>query len=113
MSEVAVSQNLRTGAFANPLRRTCAPERVRSAWMFLAPTLLILAVVAGWPLLRTIYFGFTNTSLTDLDGGKFVGFDNYLSWVTLPSGKVIYAALLVDPAWWNAVWNTVRSPSSR
>ncbi len=27
-------------------------QRIRSAWLFLAPTLAVLALVAGWPLLR-------------------------------------------------------------
>jgi trehalose/maltose transport system permease protein len=74
--------------------------------VFLAPTLFILAVVAGWPLFRTIYFSFTNASLTDLGNAQFIGFDNYLSWVTLKSGRTIYRGLLADPVWWNAVWNT-------
>ena len=26
----------------------------------------------------------------------------------MPSGRVIYDGLLVDPVWWRAVWNTVR-----
>jgi trehalose/maltose transport system permease protein len=40
--------------------------RLRSAWFFLAPMMIVLALVAGWPLLRTIYFSFTNANLTDL-----------------------------------------------
>lgn len=83
-------------------------QRVRSAWLFLAPTFLVLALVAGWPLIRTIYFSFTNASLTNLSGAEFVGFANYLSWVTLKSGRTIYRGLLPDPAWWNAVWNTLK-----
>ncbi len=83
-------------------------QRVRSAWMFLIPMLLVLAAVAGWPLLRTIYFGFTNTSLSDFDNHQWIGFDNYFSVLKLPSGKVIYDGLLVDPVWWQAVWNTFR-----
>ncbi|RVP18450.1 sugar ABC transporter permease [Sinorhizobium meliloti] len=83
-------------------------QRVRSAWLFLAPTFLVLALVAGWPLIRTIYFSFTNASLTDLSGAEFVGFANYLSWITLKSGRTIYRGLLADPAWWNAVWNTLK-----
>ncbi|MFC0810004.1 carbohydrate ABC transporter permease [Ensifer sp. P24N7] len=83
-------------------------QRVRSAWLFLAPTFLVLALVAGWPLIRTIYFSFTNASLTNLSGAEFVGFANYLSWVTLKSGRTIYRGLLADPAWWNAVWNTLK-----
>ncbi|MBB4094510.1 carbohydrate ABC transporter permease [Brucella pecoris] len=83
-------------------------QRMRSAWVFLAPTLIVLALVAGWPLLRTIYFSFTNASLTSLGAAEFVGFNNYLSWVTLKSGRTVYRGLLVDPAWWGAVWNTIR-----
>jgi trehalose/maltose transport system permease protein len=83
-------------------------QRVRSAWLFLAPTFLVLALVAGWPLIRTIYFSFTDASLTNLSGAEFVGFANYLSWITLKSGRTIYRGLLADPAWWNAVWNTLK-----
>jgi len=68
-------------------------QRVRSAWMFIAPMLFVLALVAGWPLLRTIWFGFTDANLSNLDAAEFVGFLNY-------------QYLLTDPEWWNAVWNT-------
>lgn len=83
-------------------------QRVRSAWVFLAPTLLVLSLVAGWPLVRTIYFSFTTASLTNPAGAEFIGFDNYLTWITLKSGRTIYRGLLADPAWWNAVWNTLK-----
>lgn len=83
-------------------------QRQSAAFWFLAPMLLALFCVAAWPLLRTIYFSFTDTSLTSLYGGKWIGFDNYLSYRELSSGKVIWRGTLVDPAWWNAVWNTVR-----
>ena len=83
-------------------------ERLRAARWFLLPMVAALLIVAGWPLMRTIYFSFTNASLTDLYNAKFVGFDNYLKWTTLKSGKVLYGGLLADPVWWNAVWNTVR-----
>jgi trehalose/maltose transport system permease protein len=59
-------------------------------------------------LLRTIYFSFTNASLTNLPGAEFVWFKNYLSWSTLKSGRTVFSGLLVDPAWWNAVGNTLR-----
>jgi trehalose/maltose transport system permease protein len=83
-------------------------QRVRSAWIFLIPMLAVLAAVAGWPLLRTIYFGFTDTSLADFENRHWVGFANYLSVLKMPSGRVIYDGLLVDPVWWRAVWNTVK-----
>ncbi len=83
-------------------------QRARSAFWFLAPMLIALFLVAGWPLFRTIYFSMTDTTLSNLYGGKWIGFDNYLSWRQLGSGRIIWRGTLVDPAWWNAVWNTVR-----
>lgn len=83
-------------------------QRVRSAWLFLAPMLLVLAAAAGWPLARTVYFSFTDASLSDLDARQWVGFANYVSVLRMPSGRMIYDGLLLDPLWWGAVWNTVR-----
>jgi trehalose/maltose transport system permease protein len=85
-----------------------AQQRQRAAFWFLAPMLAALFFVAAWPLLRTIWFSLTNTLLSDLYGGEFIGFDNYLSVRVLESGRWIWRGTLVDPAWWNAVWNTVR-----
>jgi trehalose/maltose transport system permease protein len=83
-------------------------QRLRSARLFLLPMLFALAVVAGWPLLRSIYFSFTNASLNNLDGAEWIGFGNYLRWTTLESGRTIYRGVLADGAWWNAVNNTLR-----
>jgi trehalose/maltose transport system permease protein len=83
-------------------------QRTRAAMVFLLPMIAALALVAGWPLLRSIYFSMTDVGLNNLSGGEWVGFSNYLSWTTLESGKTIYFGVLADPAWWNAVWNTVR-----
>ncbi|MEO1316105.1 MAG: sugar ABC transporter permease [Pseudomonadota bacterium] len=72
--------------------------RRRSALLFLAPMLALLALAAGWPLLRTIWFSFTDARLSGGDYG-FVGFENFYneSW----------GGLLADPGWWNAVYNTL------
>ena len=83
-------------------------QRQKAAFWFLAPMLVALFCVAAWPLLRTVWFSLTDTSLNDLYGGKFIGFDNYFKMQTLSTGTVRYKGTLVDPAWWNAVWNTVR-----
>ncbi|WDR04135.1 sugar ABC transporter permease [Devosia algicola] len=93
---------------AKPIKSELLSQRVAAARWFLIPMLVALAIVAGWPLLRSIYFSFTDASLTDLYNAKFVGFKNYISWTTLKSGRTIYSGLLVDPVWWNAVWNTLR-----
>jgi trehalose/maltose transport system permease protein len=60
----------------------------------MAPMLIVLALVAGWPLVRTMWFGLTDANLADLQAAQFIGFVNYYY-------------LLTDPDWWNAVWNTL------
>ena len=83
-------------------------QRQRAAFWFLAPMLAALFFVAAWPLIRTIWFSLTDTTLSDLYGGEWIGLDNYLSLRVLDSGRWVWRGTLVDPAWWNAVWNTVR-----
>lgn len=78
---------------AAPLAR----RRVRTAWLLLLPTLAVLAAVAGWPLGRSIWFSFTDATLSDLASRQFVGFENYVG-----AGGV-----LRDAEWWNAVGNTL------
>ncbi|WP_439957604.1 carbohydrate ABC transporter permease [Paracoccus albicereus] len=83
-------------------------QRQRAAFWFLAPMLIALFCVAAWPLMRTIYFSLTDATLSNLYDAKFIGFQNYLQVRELSSGRTIYRGTLVDPDWWNAVWNTVR-----
>jgi len=75
--------------------------------MFMAPMLIMLAAVAGWPLLRTIYFSFTNASLNNLAGAEWIGFNNFLEWADYGDGEGEWFGLLADPQWWRAVWNTI------
>ena len=53
-------------------------SKTRTAWTFLAPMLLVLGVVALWPLGRTIWFSFTNANINDMAAAKFVGWENYV-----------------------------------
>lgn len=77
-------------------------SRTRDAWLFLMPTLVVLFLVAGWPLLRTLWFSFTDTSLSDLKGGQFVGVDNFFylfedsTWRQSFKNTVIFAAISVS-----------------
>jgi trehalose/maltose transport system permease protein len=86
---------------------TLHTRRRRAAWLFLTPALVVLAAVAGWPLLQTIGFSLTDARLGDLGAAKFVGLQNYLEWADYGDGKGEYFGILADPEWWNAVWNTV------
>ncbi|MEO1017112.1 MAG: sugar ABC transporter permease [Pseudomonadota bacterium] len=70
--------------------------------------ILVLLAVAGWPLARTIWLGFTDAKLsTPVDTWGWVGFENYLFWLDYGEGDGEWIGLLVDPVWWKAVWNTV------
>lgn len=83
---------------ASPLTR----YRTRTAWLFLLPLLVTLALVAGWPLLRSIWFSLTDADLSLLDDAQFIGFENYL----VRAGDAWYG-ILADPEWWSAVGNTL------
>jgi trehalose/maltose transport system permease protein len=52
-------------------------SKTRTAWTFMAPMLLVLILVAVWPLGRTIWFSFTAANINDLSVTKFVGLENY------------------------------------
>ncbi|KQW29516.1 sugar ABC transporter permease [Rhizobium sp. Root274] len=108
MTDLPIERAVNPRAASAAAGSDLSAQRTRSAWIFLAPTLLVLAMVAGWPLVRTIYFSFTNATLNNLSGAEFVGFNNYLTWITLQSGRTVWRGLLVDPAWWGAVANTLR-----
>ncbi|MGO4722125.1 MULTISPECIES: carbohydrate ABC transporter permease [unclassified Inquilinus] len=66
----------------------------RAAWLFLAPTLAALALVALWPLLRTLFFSTTDATLDDPANYGFVWLDNFID-------------VAQDPQWWRAVENTL------
>ncbi len=74
----------------------------RSAWLFLTPMLVVLALVAAWPLLRTLFFSFTNATLIDMSSYEFIGLGNFLT----PADGQWYG-VLTDPQWLRALRNTL------
>ncbi|MCP1674896.1 trehalose/maltose transport system permease protein [Natronocella acetinitrilica] len=79
-----------------------AQHRVRTGWLFLSPMIVVLAFVAGWPLVRTIWLSFTDARLGRFSDADFVGFENYLV-----NYDGYWAGVLADPIWWTSVWNTL------
>lgn len=71
-----------------------ARRRARLAWLLVLPLLTTLALVAVWPLARTVWFSLTDATLFDLGAAGYVGLANY-------------GALLADPEWWRSAWNTL------
>ncbi len=80
----------------NPKKRySLETWRTRTAWFFLLPSLIILLLVAAYPLFRTFQLSFYDVSILKFPlQPTWVGFDNYI-------------ALFSDPRWWRSVWNTV------
>ena len=52
-------------------------RQTRLAWILLAPSLLVVALVAFYPLGRTVYQSFTNQQFLALEPTKWIGLDNY------------------------------------
>jgi len=54
----------------------------RTAYLFLAPALLVMAIITFYPLVFQVWMSFTSYGLTNLKAGSplpsYVGFDNYL-----------------------------------
>jgi multiple sugar transport system permease protein len=81
-----------------PRRRKLAP------YLFIAPSVLFLAVTMLYPLFRGVQLSTTDTNLLAPNSGSFVGWDNYLSVVQSPTiGSsvlltLLYAALSVAGA---------------
>lgn len=80
---------LRAGA--GPARR--GRPRWQPAWLFMAPSLLILGIFVLYPILRTLYYSFFDWSV-GASVQPFVGFDNYVK-------------LFHDPRFWNALGVTL------
>jgi trehalose/maltose transport system permease protein len=73
-------------------------RRVRSAWLLLLPMLIMLVMIAGWPLLRTLWTSLTDAQLSQTEPPKFIGLENYI-------GKY---GVLFDATWWQSVLNTLK-----
>ena len=74
MSSVATPAPVRRRRRRTKLQR----RQVRLAWLLLLPALAVVALVALYPLGKTVYQSFTNQEfLAGLEPTKWVGIDNY------------------------------------
>lgn len=70
-------------------------RRARTAWLLLSASLAVLALVAGFPLVRTVILSFTHTNILRYPlTSKPIGFENF-------------ERLVRDPTWWHSVLNTI------
>jgi trehalose/maltose transport system permease protein len=80
-----------------PARRRTKLQRrqTRIAWLLLLPSLAVVALVALYPLGKTVYQSFTNQEFLQLEPTKWVGFQNY-------------SQLLHDTIFRDSIWETIR-----
>lgn len=64
-----------------------------TAWLFLAPALILLAIFVFYPISYLFYLSFTSGSFTS-EGIQWIGLRNYLR-------------LLVNPDFWQVIGNTI------
>jgi trehalose/maltose transport system permease protein len=77
-------------------RRTKLERRqTRLAWLLLLPSLAVVALVAIYPLGKTVYQSFTNQEFLALEPTKWIGFDNYRQ-------------LWHDTLFRNSIWETIK-----
>ena len=73
-------------------------NRARIAWTFLTPMLILMVLVAGWPLARSVWFSFTDTNINNMAEYSYVGFDNYFSEYGL------FGLSVFSPEFWGTDW---------
>jgi trehalose/maltose transport system permease protein len=78
-----------------PRRGALQRRQTRLAWMLLAPALAVVALVAMYPLGKTIYQSFTNQQFLSLEPSKWVGLQNYRD-------------LWHDTAFRDTIWTTIK-----
>jgi trehalose/maltose transport system permease protein len=71
-----------------------AKARERLAWLFVAPAILVVIIVAIYPLIRTFQLSFTNARLGATTKTRWIGLENY-------------ERLWRDDQFWTSLKNTV------
>jgi trehalose/maltose transport system permease protein len=69
------------GLFAGP-QSAEARRRERLGWILTAPTIIIICIVALYPVVRTFLLSFTNARLSSTRAVSFVGLANYTDLLT-------------------------------
>ncbi|MEY4750177.1 MAG: hypothetical protein RIQ60_2391 [Pseudomonadota bacterium] len=80
-------------------------NRARIAWTFLTPMLILMVLVAGWPLARSVWFSFTDTNINNIAEFSYVGLDNYFSEYGL-WGNSVFSSAFWETDWGVSIRNT-------
>lgn len=94
-----------------PRRRKPANPEARLALMLIAPTLVLLGVVIGYPVVAAVITSFTKDQSLQggffTHGGGFAGTDNYTHWLLQQCGTTDCPPGTLGSQFWSALWVTV------
>lgn len=69
-------------------------QDARTAWLLLAPSLLVMLGITFWPVISTLFLSFFNAPSGINQARTFVGLGNYLE-------------MLSDQTFWETIWRTL------
>jgi trehalose/maltose transport system permease protein len=75
-------------------RGTLARQQERLGWLLVIPPLVVIAIIAIYPLFETFRLSFTNERLASARETRYVGFENYTD-------------MFADDQFWTSMKNTV------
>lgn len=95
-----------------PERASIDPHQGRRAWMLITPTIVLLGVVIGYPIVRAIWMSLQRDAAVDPQTGLFVeggfaGFDNYSRWLFQQCGGESCPTGTGPATFWEVVGITV------
>ncbi len=93
-------------------RELIDPHQARRAYMLIAPTIALLAVVIGYPVVRAVWMSFHSDARLDPATGFFItggwaGFENYTHWLLQRCGDTSCPVGTTAAGFWEVVWITV------
>lgn len=90
---MALESRIQSSAYKASPRVTLSETKLLP-FLLLAPAIIIILLVVGFPMLYSLYLSFTNYTLTNTSNYEIVGFQNYIR-------------LFKDPVFWQAFGRTV------
>lgn len=92
-------------------RRKRLTQESRLALLLILPTLVLLGVVIGYPVVAAVVTSLTKDQSLQggffTHGGGFAGFDNYSHWLFQQCGKTDCPPGTLGSQFWSALWVTV------
>src|SRR3954447_27081532 len=87
-----------TAGTVAPARQTGLTHRAKAerklGWMLCAPAVIVMVLVAGFPIIYAFWLSLRRADLRFPDASEFIGFSNYI-------------AVLESSTWWRDVGNTL------